>query len=70
METNEKKTAKEIIDEAYSKGWEAILKALADGGARFDDCDGGIFVDDPVEKKTYCINITQIECDEYGGEED
>lgn len=67
---NEKKTVKEALDEAYNKGWEAILKPLSDSGVSFDDCDGGIYVDDPAERKTYCLNVTQIECDECGGEEE
>ena len=63
-----KKTIKEVLDEAYSNAWTALMKTLSDNGVKFDDSDTSLYVDDSEEKKTYCFNISMNECDEYGGE--
>jgi hypothetical protein len=64
----DKKTIKEVLDEAYSNAWDALMKTLSDNGVKFDDCDNDVYVDDTEEKKTYCMNISMNECDEYDGE--
>jgi hypothetical protein len=65
----DKKTIKEVLDEAYSNAWTALMKTLSDNGVKFDDSDAGVYVDDSEEKKTYCLDISMNECDEYGGDE-
>jgi hypothetical protein len=64
----DKKTIKDILDEACANAWTALMKTLSDNGIEFDDCDAGVYVDDSEEKKTYCLDISMNECDEYGGE--
>jgi hypothetical protein len=64
----DKKTVKEVLNEACSNGWKAISKTLSNNGVEFDDCDDGIYVDDHEQKKTYNINVTIKECFEYGGD--
>jgi hypothetical protein len=63
-----KKTIKEVLDEAYSNAWEAVMKTLTDNGVKFDDCDNTIFVDDTEQKKSYYYSVTLEECAEYGGD--
>ena len=62
------KTMKEKLDEAVGAAWAALMKSLTDNGVAFDDCDPGCYVDDADAKKTYVMNITLSECDEFGGE--
>jgi hypothetical protein len=64
-----KKTIKEVLDEAYSNAWTVLMKTLTDNGVKFDDCDATLYVDNPEEKKTYYMNVTLEECDEYGGDD-
>ena len=64
----DKKTIKDVLDEAYSNAWTTLMKTLTDNGVKFDDCDCAIYIDDSKEKKTYCMNLTLEECNEYGGE--
>lgn len=64
-----KKTIQEILDEAYSKAYEAICKTLDDNGIKYDDnnCDS-VYVDDAENKETYYLAVTLNKCDEYDGE--
>lgn len=62
-------TVKEKLDMAVGAAWAAFMAKLGELGVGFDDCDGGTFVDDPVERKTWCFSANVVECDEYGGEE-
>ena len=61
----DKKTIKEVLDEAYSNAWAALMKTLSDNDVKFDDCDTTLYVDEPEEKKTYYMNVTLEECVEY-----
>lgn len=65
----DKKTIKEVLDEAYSNARTALMKTLTDNGVKFDDTDDTLYIDDSEEKKTYYMNVTLEECDEYGGED-
>ena len=62
------KTIKEKLDEAYSAAWEALMKSLTDNGVMFEDADSGCYIDDPVQKKTYMMDVKLVQVDEYGGE--
>ena len=64
----DKKTIKEVLDEAYSNAWTALMNTLTDNGVKFEDSDTTLYVDDHEEKKTYYMNITLEECAEYCGE--
>lgn len=63
------KTIKEKIDEACGAAWAALMKSLSDNGVKFDDCDSACYVDDAEQRKTYAINVSLTECDEYGGDQ-
>lgn len=63
-----KKTIQEILDEAYSKAYEAIYKTLDDNGVKYDNNCDSLYVDDVENKETYYFDITLNKCDEYGGE--
>ena len=62
------KTMKEKLDEAIGAAWTALMKSLTENGVEFEDSDSGCYVDDAAEKKTYVMDITLVQCDEYGGE--
>jgi hypothetical protein len=62
------KTMKEKLDEAIGAAWAALMKSLTENGVEFEDSDSGCYVDDAAEKKTYVMDITLVQCDEYGGE--
>lgn len=64
------KTIKDVLDEAYSNAWEALMKTLTDNGVKFDeDCTSTLYIDNPEEKKTYYMSVTLEECAEYGGDD-
>lgn len=64
----DKKTIKEVLDEAFDKAWETLMNTLTENGVKFDDSDVCLWVDDTEAKKTYSIDITMNEAEEYEGD--
>ena len=60
----------EIINGIIDKAYAFICDELAKEGIKADSqsADNCIWVDDTEQKKTFCINLTVNECDEYEGE--
>lgn len=65
-----KKTIKDVLDEAYSNAWDALLKTLNDNNIKYDNNTGTVFVDDTEEKITYYLDVVLEESDEYYGDDE